>query len=350
MMSLFRRLPLSAIGLCLVLGIGVKAQTETAALVAGRATVGIALTISQTVGGYVLSPAKIEGEAAKEIYYDGAMNPLDFDAEAAGFTYYSERRNEVKKKLADGEVYPVDQVTQVLRKAYTQRYLSVDFIKDLVARGGVLSESPGDALAWKGYALVAVTFKGRDSDRRFFFAEKKGAAPVFVGWETRAGEAAALSAGMCLLMETAGGEAETGNAKISQKIAYEVVRVGDSVIVSEDIFNPPAPTLAETFSGKAVLTLRIFPNGTGPFRDLRVSGRAVYSGRHDTPKDVRVNGKLSAGSLAGSQFVTYGEGELAEERPEAVVEGAFTIGVETLLKTEAEAQVYLNAVPESLRP
>ncbi len=341
-MSFLRRHPpFVTLGLCLLFGVHAAAQTEAETLVAGRATVGISFTISQTIGGYPLSPAKVESEAAKEIFYDGVMNPLDFDADEEGFAYYSERLSEVRKKLADGEVHPVERVTQIVRRRFTQRYLTVNFIKDLVARGGVLDESSGDAQAWKGYGLVAVTFKGFDEDRRYFFAEKKGKTPVFVGWETRAGEAEALTAGMCLLMEASEGGAEAGVAKESQKITY-------GPDFTENL-EQPAPTFTETFSGRAVLTVRLFPDGTGPFRDLRVAGKAAYSGRHDLRKDVRVNGRLSAGTLAGSQFGTHGEGEFAEERPEAVVEGAFILGAETL-KTGDDAQAYRDAVPESLRP
>ena len=134
-------------------GFRAGAQTEAETLVAGRATVGISFTITQTVGAYPLSPAKVESEAVKEIFYDGVMNPLDFDEEAEGFAYYSERLSEVRKRLGDGEVHPVERVTQVARKIFPQRYLTASFIKDLIARAACWPSRPamrrrGRATAW----------------------------------------------------------------------------------------------------------------------------------------------------------------------------------------------------------
>ncbi|MCU0793881.1 MAG: hypothetical protein MUE42_13745 [Opitutaceae bacterium] len=317
------------------------AQTEE--IRAGRAVVTLSLTLTESIGGYRITPAQEDADFNRGLTYTGILNPHDFDGDAAGFNYYTERNTEKERRLADGFFYPVERIVQTSRKALARRYLTADFIKDLVALGGVLAESPSDANAWRGYVLTAVTFKGYDEERRYVFAEKPGKAPVFLGWESQDGDAGALIAGHHINFSMAGG-AESGLRTDGQKITYQTDVSDGNVSITENIFNPPAPTLSESESGKAKFTVRIFPGEVLPLRAMELTGRALYSSRYDARQAVYLNGKVTASGLAGTKF--------ENAAPISMVEGTVTIGAEVMVKSTAAitASAYWAAVPESLRP
>ncbi len=138
------------------------------------------------------------------------------------------------------------------------------------------------------------------------------------------------------------GRVETGRRVDGQKVAYLVEKSDGVTTVTEDLFNPPAPTLTDKLGGKAELRVRLLPDNELALRDFRLSGTVAYTVGYNAKQGLPLNGKATAKGLTGSRY----EGD----QPDALVEGMVSLGAEVALGTPAEIEVYRLAIPESLRP
>lgn len=347
-----KKLPalLTALIAPMLLGPALLAQTFVQDLGGNVSPLNLNLTINETIGGYRISDVQRERELARNIEYPDTIrydavyspgNPASAIRNPYGWTdtnvdNYVER---VTSRVVNGNTVVTAAGSNVISRT---RYTNATLLEELAAAYPDRISSP------RGYQLVAVRF---DTPTDFepvydtgthltlvrpglyFFAERSGEAPIFIGAEDN------VYAFPQLIDFSSFETAEAGR--------YTDVFTGNPIEGGFDY-----ALQADAYNGIALAEFTVYRrsagSGAGDYYAMRAGGvfnwREVYNPRRG-PAGTYDRGPIAGRNLAGPGLAFAGGA--ATEVNEAIITGAVTMPA---ARYEATLKRYLDALPPISNP